>query len=186
MAEQDVVLNFNAISNSGMKIIYELSKNRDFLKLSRLMIDDPLSSHVRMEELVADLISEQGRQDGLFVLTPAVDPVALEKRIYINFFPFSPSDRYGVSLSKGVQQTQYTMNIFIPNDYSLIEDSTAWRGIAILHEIAKTLHAKHLTGIGKVAIIDWEQMLVKNNSSFSVITVQIGVNHATVHQAFER
>lgn len=182
--ENNTALNFEAINNSGFKIIYELSKNKNFLKLSRLMIDNPLGSMARMEELVADLISEQGKQDGLFVLTPAVEPVALEKRVYINFFPYSPLGRDGIELDKGIHKTLYTMNIFIPNDYSLIEDSTSWRGLAIMNEISKSIHAKHLTGIGKVAILDWENMLVKNNNSFSVISVTIGVNHATTHQAF--
>ena len=45
MAERNG-LNFLAISNSGMKIVHELSKHADFLKLSRLMTDEPLKKSI--------------------------------------------------------------------------------------------------------------------------------------------
>lgn len=179
-------LNFLAINNSGMKIIHTLSKNREFLQLARLMTDEPLRKSVRMEELLSDLISECGKQNGLFILTPAVETVALEKRVYINFFPYAPAGRNGIELGKSVQATYYTMNIFVPNDYSLVNCGTAWRGLLILDEIGKVIHNAHLTGVGKVAILDWEQALVKNNNTFTCITVTIGVNHATTSKAFER
>lgn len=185
MAERNG-LNFLAISNSGMKIVHELSKHADFLKLSRLMTDEPLKKSVRMEELMSDLISESGDQNGLFILTPAVETVALEKRVYINFFPFAPVGKQGVNTDKSIQQTLYTMNIFVPNDYALINCGTAWRGMLILDEISKIIDRKHLTGVGKVVLLDWEQALVKNNNSFTCISVTIGVNHAAASKAFER
>lgn len=178
-------LNFMAISNSGMKIVHTLLRNQNFLKLSRLMVEYPTSQYCRMEELLMDAISSGGSQDGLFVLTPSVEAVALEKRVYIHFFPYKPASKIGISLADGVHASYYAMNIFVPNDYALIEDGTQWRSFAIFNEVSKSIHGKRITGIGQVQIVDWESLTVKNNPSFSSLSCVIGVNHATAHQAFE-
>lgn len=185
MIEQNTGLNLQAVNNSGMKIIHTLLKNQNFLKLSRLMEDQPTSQYCRMEELLADVISDGGKQDGLFVLSPSVESVALEKRVYIHFYPLKPASKIGIDLSQPVHATYYAMNIFMPNDYALIESGTEWRALMILNEVSNSIHAKHITGIGKVQIVDWEFMTVKNNPAFSSLSCIIGVNHATTHTAFE-
>ena len=185
MIEQTAKSLFMAINNSGMKIIHTLLQNQDFLKLSRLMEEYPTAQYCRMEELLMDAISSSGTQDGLFVLTPSVEAVALEKRVYIHFFPFKPASKIGINLADGTHATYYAMNIFTPNDYALIEDGTQWRSFAILDEVYKTLHGKRVTGVGQTQIVDWESLTVKNNPAFSSLSCVIGVNHVTPHQALE-
>lgn len=179
-------LNFNLVNNSGMKLIHTLTRNLDFLKLSKFLVDSPISKYARYEELAVDLISDSGTQNGLFILTTSVEPVLLETKVYIQFFPYKPFARDGLDIGRSTQTTAYALNLYVPNDYALIEQGTQWRGLMIMDEIAKSIHGKHITGVGRVEILDWELGVVKNNPAFSVYAIVIGVNHATTSRPFEK
>lgn len=160
-------LKFKHISMNVTKLILAVITNQNFLRyVSYLDHEDPLSSQ-------RDDISPLDVKDDNFILTKFNDKILRESKIVIFFNPYEGSFTHRAS-----NVSTYTMDIIVPYDYWIIEDTGELRAYSIAHEIAKVIDQKNVAGIGLVDIASWESYKV--NNSFSGLTLAIRVTDGTV------
>lgn len=168
-----ISVKFKHIGSNGMKIIFELLNNQNFLRyIKYLEVDDPLDKN--LPDIPSNGIINDGANKGCIFPMPFNDSFLTDTSAILFFNPYEFDN-----LRHTVSTDVYSMDIIIPNRYWYIYTLGAWRPYLIIYEIVQSLDRKKVAGLGDVQIVGVSKPY-KVANEYSGVTVFIQVSNATV------
>lgn len=164
---------FQHIGINGMKIIFELIRNQNFLRyIKYLDVSNPLDKN--LPDIPCSGIINDGKNDGCIYPLPFSDKILIETSVILFFNPHLPN-----RLQNIVSEDVYTLDIIVPNQYWYIYSIGAWRPYLIIYEVAQSIDRKRIAGLGDVEIIKVSTPY-KAADGYSGVTIFIKVNSSTI------